>query len=321
MQADCLIIGGGPAGLTAAIYLARFRLRAVLVDAGRSRAALIPCTHNHAGFPEGISGKSLLDRMRRQALGFGVEYQEGQVRTLEKRGDEFIAVAGSAPMAARSVLLATGVTNIGPGMPASMHEKALSGGQLRYCPVCDAYEAAGQRIAVIGTAARGAKEAEFLRSYSEQVTLIAPDGPHELDADQRERLGAIGVGIIDGPARDVELVASTIELSCAVGRCSFDTLYPALGSKVHSDLAVQVGADCSEDGCIRVDAHQTTNVPGLFAAGDVVLGLDQISHAMGEAGVAATAIRNMLTATKPLLFAVGEDLSTTADRVLPASRM
>jgi thioredoxin reductase (NADPH) len=79
-------------------------------------------------------------------------------------------------------------------------------------------------------------------------------------------------------------------------------MYPALGSEVHSDLASSLGAECSEEGCIRVDSHQATSVPGLFAAGDVVLGLDQISHAIGEAGVAATAMRNMLAASQPLLF-------------------
>jgi thioredoxin reductase (NADPH) len=79
-------------------------------------------------------------------------------------------------------------------------------------------------------------------------------------------------------------------------------MYPALGSKVHSDLAIALGANCTDEDCIRVDSHQATSVPGLFAAGDVVLGLDQISHAIGEAGVAATAMRNRLAASQPLLF-------------------
>ncbi len=77
---------------------------------------------------------------------------------------------------------------------------------------------------------------------------------------------------------------------------AFDTLYPAMGSDVHSSLARDVGAQLTDEGCIRVDAHQRTSVPNLYAAGDVVIGLDQISHAMGEAGVAATAIRNDLVA-------------------------
>jgi thioredoxin reductase (NADPH) len=302
MQTDCLVIGGGPAGLTAAIYLARFRLRTMVVDAGNSRAALIPRTHNQAGFPDGISGKDLLARMRQQADRFGVEFCDAHVARLEKSDDCFVAWAGSTSMRARTVLIATGISNIAQAMSNDVHDKALRAGQLRYCPVCDGYEASGQRIAVVGTGARGAKEAEFLRSYSDDVTLIASRGRHELAPPERARLNSIGVNIIDGPARDFELAAAKIGLLCAAGKCWFDTMYPALGSKVHSDLAIALGANCTDEDCIRVDSHQATSVPGLFAAGDVVLGLDQISHAIGEAGVAATAMRNRLAASQPLLF-------------------
>jgi thioredoxin reductase (NADPH) len=302
MQADCLIIGGGPAGITAAIYLARFHLRTIVIDAGKSRAALIPRTNNHAGFPHGISGKELLERMRQQAHRFAVEFHHGRVERLEKLTGGFVATTQSGFATAPTVLLATGVTNLAPRMPAEIHDEALSHGQLRYCPVCDAYEASGQRIAVIGTGARGAKEAEFLRSYSDDVTLIAPHARHKLETSERDRLNNIGVAIIDGPAQDFELAAGTIGFVCAAGKCWFDTIYPALGSNIHSELAIALGADCSDEGCIRVDSHQSTSVPGLFAAGDVVLGLDQISHAMGEASVAGTAMRNRLAQSRPLLF-------------------
>src|SRR5690606_21779435 len=91
-----------------------------------------------------------------------------------------------------------------------------------------------------------------------------------------------------------------IALDTAQGRLRFDTLYPALGSHIRSGLAVEAGARADANGCLEVDAHQRTSVPGLFAAGDVARGLDQISHAMGEAGVAATTIRNLLAEQRPL---------------------
>jgi thioredoxin reductase (NADPH) len=274
----------------------------MVVDAGESRAALIPCANNHAGFPHGISGKQLLVRMRQQAHRFGAECRDAYVEKLEQAAGGFVANTGSGSITARSVLLATGVTNIAPAMPAEIHDRALSRGQLRYCPVCDGYEASGQRIAAIGTGARGTKEAEFLRSYSDDVSLVAPHGPHELETAERDRLNSLGIDIIGGPARDFELTTERIGLTCAAGKCWFDTIYPALGSKIRSELAIALGADCTDDGCIRVDSHQATSVPGLFAAGDVVLGLDQISHAMGEAGVAATAMRNRLAQSAPILF-------------------
>ena len=92
-----------------------------------------------------------------------------------------------------------------------------------------------------------------------------------------------------------------IVVDTAEGHFTFDSVYPALGSDTHTQLAEMVGADLSQDACIKVDSHQRTNVAGLYAAGDVVLGLDQISHAMGEGGVAATTIRNDLASKAPLL--------------------
>jgi thioredoxin reductase (NADPH) len=299
--ADCLIVGAGPAGLTAAIYLARFRLSVAIIDSGKSRAALIPCTRNQAGFPDGIAGVDLLARMRRQAVRFGVTVQSGQVTDLHRRGDLFAADGAGVVVRARTVLLATGVSNRRPDMSDPVHDAALALGRLRYCPVCDGFEVTDQRVAVIGTGARGLEEAEFLRSYTRDVTLVASDGSHCLSDADRRRLAAIGVPAIDGPAHDFVLTEQGLSFLSAAGRLVFTSVYPALGSEIHARLAATLGAACMDDGCIQVDAHQRTSVPQLYAAGDVVLGLDQISHAMGQAGVAATAIRNDLAAQAPLL--------------------
>jgi thioredoxin reductase (NADPH) len=299
---DCLIIGGGPAGLTAAIYAARFHLSVLLVDAGRSRAAMIPCTHNHAGFPEGISGLDLLQRMRRQAMHYGAEFVIGHVRELHPISEGFLARTERDELRGRTVLLATGVTNRRPTMDESLHAEALKRGRLRYCPVCDGYEVTGQKIAVIGAGGHAVNEAEFLRSYSADISVIATDAEVGFDEAQRAHLGQIGVHVFAGPAHDFVLEPTAISLACGDGRLSFDTIYPALGSIVHSDLAEALGAQLTETGCVKTDAHQRASVPGLYAAGDVVIGLDQISHAMGEAGVAATTIRNDLAAQSPLLW-------------------
>jgi thioredoxin reductase (NADPH) len=157
-----------------------------------------------------------------------------------------------------------------------------------------------QNIGVIGTGERGTKEALFLRGYSARVTLIAPDGPHELSATHRGQIEQAGIRQIDGPVGNFCLQEDSITCSTSDADLSFDTLYPALGSIIRSELAVALGASASDDGCLIVDEHQRTTVPGLFAAGDVVLGLDQISHAMGQGGVAATAIRNHLAGVRPL---------------------
>ena len=182
---DCLVIGGGPAGLTAAIYLARFRLSLRIVDAGKSRAALIPRTHNHSGYPGGISGVDLLGRMRAQAAEFGAEVTHGLVETLRHDGTLFEALVGDERIAARSVLLATGVVNNRPPIAPEIHDLALQRGLLRYCPICDGYEVTDRRVGVIGTRTHGYREAVFLRMYTRDVTLIAPDAEHALSAEER----------------------------------------------------------------------------------------------------------------------------------------
>jgi thioredoxin reductase (NADPH) len=298
---DCLIVGGGPAGLTAAIYAARFRLSVWVMDAGASRAALIPCTRNHAGFPDGISGQELLGRMRQQATKYGTRISPGEVTTISGADDGLAAETTAGPIEARTILLATGVTNRGPDMPAALRSAALAAGRLRYCPVCDGFEVTDQSVAVVGTSDHGVKEALFLRAYTQTITLVAPHGAHELTREQARLLGEAGVRVADGPVGDFALDAAGLGFTCALGQVSFEAVYPAMGSVAHSNLARMMGADLTDEGCIKVDAHQRTSRPGLYAAGDVVIGLDQISHAMGEAGVAATTIRNDLSAKRPLL--------------------
>jgi len=296
---DCIIIGGGPAGLTAAIYLARFHLGIRLFDCGSSRAAQIPCTRNHAGFPEGISGKELLARMLAQAEKYGAVRELAEVESLRLLDDGFGVRVGEREHAARTVLLATGVVNNRPDMPRELHDEALARGLLRYCPICDGYEVTDKRIGVIGTGSHGVAEALFLRGYSANVTLVAPEA-HDLSEEETAKLDAAGIAQIDGPCGGYAIEGERFAFDTAGGRLAFDSVYPALGSKIRSGLAIQVGARADDNGCLEVDDHQRTSVPGLFAAGDVARGLDQISHAMGEAGVAATTIRNLLAERHPI---------------------
>ena len=299
---DCLIIGGGPAGLTAAIYLSRFHLDIMVVDGGKSRAGWIPTSHNHAGYPGGINGKELLRLMREQAQLYGTRIETGQVTKLEAGDDgAWLAEWGSGPVAARCVLLATGVTNRRPPMDMELHDEAMARGLIRYCPICDGYEVTDKKVAVIGTDGRGVAETRFLRSYTADLTLVSPDLPHELGQNERAELEELGVALIDGPIEAIEPGAETITLVTGSGRHDFASIYPALGSDTHTQLAEMVGASLAGDECVTVDSHQRTSVKGIYAAGDLVLGLDQISHAMGEGGVAATTIRNDLARERPLL--------------------
>ncbi|HEX8639862.1 MAG TPA: NAD(P)/FAD-dependent oxidoreductase [Allosphingosinicella sp.] len=299
---DCLIVGGGPAGLTAAIYLARFHLKVRVVDAGRSRAGWIPCTRNVPGFTDGVSGKALLARMRAQAEKYGAGFTTGRVTRLDALEGGFSAEWGEGSATARSVLLATGVKNRRPDMDEELHDEALGRGLIRYCPICDGYEVTDKKVGVIGSGSHGVAEAVFLRGFTADITLIAPHDAHDLAPEDRARLSEHGIRTIDGPSRGVGVHEKCIVVETADGHHAFDSVYPALGSDTHTELAEQIGLALSGDtGCVTVDDHQRTNVAGVYAAGDVVIGLDQISHAMGEGGVAATTIRNDLAKLRPLL--------------------
>lgn len=126
-EVDVVIIGGGPAGLTAAIYLSRFHLRTLVLDGGESRAALIPLSHNHAGFPHGIAGDDLLARMHEQAELYGAVIRRATATRIEQDGDSFITIT-EEHFRSSAVLLATGVTNNRPPMSDVLHAQALKGG-------------------------------------------------------------------------------------------------------------------------------------------------------------------------------------------------
>jgi len=299
---DCLIVGGGPAGLTAAIYLARFHLKILVVDDGKGRAASIPCTHNLAGFPGGISGREVLKRMREQAQLYGAKIVEGFVTRLEKTTDgPFQAAWGGGTVGAKTVLLATGTRNRRPPIDEELHDEALARGLIRYCPICDGFEVTDKKVGVIGSDSHGVAEAIFIRSFTDDVTLIAPDKAMKLSKGDQAKLKRARVPCIDGPAQAVALTDGCIVVETAEGTHTFDSIYPALGSDPHVLLAEEIGAKMAENGCVTADEHQRTSIAGLYAAGDVVIGLDQISHSMGQAGVAATTIRNDLAKEEPLL--------------------
>jgi thioredoxin reductase (NADPH) len=296
---DCAIVGGGPAGLTAAIYLARFRRRVVVYDRGGSRAALIPTSHNHAGFPDGINGEELLARMAEQARGYGAELRAGDVAVVTATGREWrVGCGDSDAIGARTVLFATGVDNRRPELDEPAHRAALESGKLRYCPICDGWEAGGPSfdaaIGVLGADGHGVAEALFLRTYSAKVTLFTLH-QCELNEHDRKDLADHGVTWDPRPVGSYDFSGERVRLCFAAGdTAEVDTLYPALGSEPNVALMEALGLRTGEERCIVVDAHQRLGLKGLYAAGDVVDGLDQISVAMGHAAIAAVAIHNDL---------------------------
>lgn len=287
---DVLVIGGGPAGLTAASYLRRFHRSCVVVDAGQSRARWIPESNNCPGFPHGVSGDALLRRLREQATAVDVPVEQATVDRIARSGDGFEVSAGDRRWKARRLILATGVRDRLPD--EAWVEPAIACGALRLCSICDAYEATDLDIGVYGPADAIGAHALFLRGYSSRV--------HALPSDDGDA-GATGE---DARTAGVTWMPGGGRLAFDGRRCSyeppgqapvaFDAVYAYLGSDTGAAIAAAAGAELADDGEIIVDADQQTRLPGLYAIGDIVSGLNQISVAVGHAAIAATHAHNAL---------------------------
>lgn len=289
---DCIVIGAGPAGLTAALYLNRFHRDVTVLDAGHSRARWIPRTHNCPGFPDGLSGDELLKRLHTQAADYGttviaatasrLELVDGGFRVTDTRGDQYHG---------RTILLATGIEDELPPQP--WVEAAIDCGAMRLCLICDGYEVSDDDLAVYGPLRATFAHAKFMRTYSSTVTLV-PSDDEEVDAELHQSAQDWGIVLMNKP-RELLFDGTRCGFVEANGeRRDFDTIYPILGSRSQATLAIALGASVDEEDELIVNADQMTSVDGLYAIGDVVSALNQISVAVGHAAVAATTIHNAL---------------------------
>ena len=292
---DCIILGGGPGGMTAAIYLARMNRKTLLVDGGRSRARLIPRSYNHPGFPGGVIGRDLLARMREQIAELGVPVVEGEAAQFGRTADGFFkADIRGRLVLGQNVIFATGLED---NMPPLDHAHDLvAEGYLRICPICDGYEIAGRPAVVIGATMRAVAEARFLKAFTPTIAIAtlgeAPQWDEETQAALREE--------------NIEVVVEPLSSFTKTGEDDMDMMfgkgklfkgvvvYAALGVRPRSQVAAQLGVRLEEDGRINTGAHQETNVEGCFGVGDVVTGLNQIGVAMAHGEVAAVAVHNRL---------------------------
>jgi thioredoxin reductase (NADPH) len=293
---DCLIVGAGPGGLTAATYLARFHRDVVVVDAGQSRARWIPASHNIPGFPFGVAGNELLARFRTHAEEYDVRIEDGRIDRLERDGEgRFLSWDRDGRCRrAHCVILATGVVDHLPEMEDV--EEAIGCGAVRLCAVCDGYEARDDEIGVLAPLEDAVGHASFLRTFSRHVVAI--ETGEAIEQSRREELE------VQARAEGIELLGPPRRLALAEGACrveygngkqvTLDTLYPVLGSDAQSSLALALGARCDDNDELVVDSRMQTSVDGLYAIGDVVSALNQISVAVGQAAIAATAVHRRL---------------------------
>ncbi|HEU4839633.1 MAG TPA: NAD(P)/FAD-dependent oxidoreductase [Micavibrio sp.] len=290
---DCIVIGGGPGGLTAAEYLGRFLRKTLVIDSGHSRAALIPKTHNYPGFPEGIAGDVLLQKLRMQVRNLGVYFLNDSAIELKKETDgTFIVLTSGFSFKSHTVILATGIVDEKPHIPGL--ENFIFSGVIRFCPICDGFEAMDKRVGIIGPYSRIYSKARFLRTYTNQIYLF-PVGLYDCNKIEGGDLGSLGISVPEKAVQRIIVGDDGVTGIWDDGtQCNADVLYPAMGASVRLDFLKNLQLSVNDNGCVYTDNHQRTDVENLYAIGDITLDLSQISVAIGQAAIAATSIHNTL---------------------------
>lgn len=292
---DLLIIGGGPAGLSAALYTGRARRRVVVVDAGEPRHAVADGVHNLIGL-EGIAPMELRRRAWSDLEPFDVTRREGRVDALHHDGDRWTAHLGDDTLTARAVLLAVGVVDLLPDWPGL---KATWGHSVHVCPFCHGWEVRDRALIAYGQGDHLAQFAAMLRSWSSDLVVLTGEDPLP-DAD-RASLEAHGIVVRTG--RPTALTHEGPELTGVV--LDDGTLLPRtamfLGVRQRqTELVRSLGLETvpdpfNEDGLVKTDDMGRTNLPMLWAAGDLCTRMQQVSNAIAAGGARGAMIHAILS--------------------------
>lgn len=297
---DTIVVGAGPAGLSSAIYSSRFRRHTLVLHDGTSRAHAAPWVRNLAGFQDGVAGSELLEKMGQQATRYGAQIQTKRVETITALDNAFqLVCAGGDAFRAKTLILATGLQLGDEPLAGEQRRAAIDAGVLRYCPVCDGFEQTGRKVAIYTDGDSGAAEALFLRHFTDQV-VVALTSEGSLDPACASELRGEGIRVLTNARISLKndrqgFVITSSELAAEE---PVDVLYPSFGCRARSELVTALGLAVNHLGCVSADAPLGTTIPGLFCAGDLVEGLDQIAVAVGHGALAATRAHKYLREQK-----------------------
>lgn len=287
---DCIIVGGGPAGLSAAVYMGRFLRSTVVIDGGGGRSSGPQTNENYLGFPRGIPAKKLRELGRRQAERFGVRFIGGTVANAERVEEGFLLSGDCGEWRARTVIIATGVTDIWPSFP---DVQRYVGRSLFWCITCDGFRTRDKRTVLIGATDAAAVDTEQFLLYTDKLTFI--DTGKIVGAGVSERaldsMREHGIEVVEGRIDRVIGARGMVRQVVVNGqKIDCDLLFSLLGAVPNSALAAQLGVLLNDDGYIKIDIDQHTSVPCVYAAGDVTGPFSQqIAAAVHEGAQAAQA--------------------------------
>ena len=322
---DVAVAGGGPAGLTSALYATRLGLDTIVVNRGGGRAAMMTDTHNVIGVTEDVSGNEFLETAREQIESYGADYRRGFVEDVRPLSDAdgFEVQTGDGAVLAKRVVLATGFADGRPDPPLPRTGKGL-----HWCLHCDAYMFVDEPVFVMGTGEAAAHVAMIMLNYTDRVDLLTRGEQSEWSDETAELLDAHPVDVIEaeiaGMEKDDDGWLESFEFEDPVAArdgTGEETVrayrggFPMLGSNYHAELAESLGLSRNEDGTVAVDDHGKTSVDGVYAVGDLTPGHNQIPVAMGEGADAGIAIHKDLRVYPRSLEEVRSEGSVDTDAV------
>jgi thioredoxin reductase (NADPH) len=292
---DIGIVGGGPAGLSAAIWSARYLHSVVLVDSGDPRNWETRGINGFLGF-EGIRPSELRARGRDVCRDLGVELIDAIVlRVEQERDDEFvICMEGGGKTIARRLLLGIGIRDVWPDIPGLEH---VYGANAHVCPDCDGYDARDKKVVVIGNGRRAVGMALNLTTWTNDIIICTNGRPAELDEPEYcDKLDALNIPVLTQPITRVCREGNQIHCLMLADGMQLDTdkIFFTIGQYPADDLGVQLGCDRDDEGHIVVDEHCQTSVLNVFAAGDVIPGPQLAIAAAAEGATAALSMHKSL---------------------------
>ena len=294
-ETESIVVGAGPAGMSAAIYLARYNRSVVIFDAGHGRSTHHQVNHNYLGFPGGVPTIELRERGRQQLAEYPqVQFLHHKVDAMERIEDRFAAHSQAGTWYARTVILCTGVLDHYPHFHGW---ESYVGRSMFWCITCDGYSSRGKDILVVGHTNGAAGEAMQLSRLSDRIKLLTNSHTNEIDAKYHTRLANANIPVIHDKIERAEGTDGMFEAVITEGglRVELEALFCVQGATPEVGLAEQLGVRIAESGWIDTNNNQETNVPGVYAAGDVTrLFAHQVTTAVHEGATAASAANYVL---------------------------
>jgi thioredoxin reductase (NADPH) len=290
---EVIVIGGGIAGLSAAIYLARAQRDTLVIDSGHSMAKWEPSVDNYLGFAKGINGEQLLKHGRKQAQRFHATFAEDEIVDLKSKDDVFVLRGKNATYRCDRLLLATGIFHIPPELPGV---KECLGHSMFFCKDCDGYRVRGKRIAIVGANNEVVEYALAMLYYSPCVVIVTNGEPMHWDKQHAAWIKEYEIPVEIERVRDVKHRRRKIQALVYDHdrRVKIDYIFTTRGDVFHTDLAEKIGAKLDRDGQIKIDHCMRTSVPRVYAAGCVTPANCQMIIAAGQGAIAAQAINRDL---------------------------